>query len=380
MKIEILKKFIKKLYNNTKKIKNYLEGERELLLCQVDSLVEQKEKLVQEREYLEGERELLLCQVDSLVEQKEKLVQEREYLEGERELLLCQVDSLVEQKEKLVQERENIFYKPGHFYSPIPDFEEVFRNKERIFNTNSKNISGINLNEDNQLIFLEKLSNYFNQFPFTQENNSPYHYYTQNPAFSFTDALTLFSMLCYLQPRKVIEVGSGFSSAVIYDTNVNFLDNSIQSIFIEPFPDTLTQLFSKEEYQQLTLYKQKLQNFSPDFFHTLTQNDILFIDSSHVCKIGSDVNHLFTKILPSLQSGVVIHIHDIHFPFEYPEAWVREGRAWNEAYLLRSFLQFNSEFEILFWPSFIIQFHKNRWEKLVSTEFDGTGSIWLIKK
>jgi len=302
------------------------------------------------------------------------------YLQGERELLLCQVDSLIQQKEKLVQERENIFYKPGHFYSPIPDFEEVFRNKERIFNTTSKNIPGINLNEDNQLIVLEKLSNYFNDFPFPQEKTLQYHYYTQNPAFASTDALILFSMLCYLQPKKVIEVGSGFSSAVIYDTNLNFLDNRIQSIFIEPFPDTLTQLFSIEEYQQLTLYKQKLQNFSPDFFQTLTQNDILFIDSSHVCKIGSDVNYLFAEILPILPSGVVIHIHDIHFPFEYPEAWVNEGRAWNESYLLRSFLQFNSEFEILFWPSFILQFHKNQWQKLVSRVFDGTGSIWLVKK
>ncbi|MBW4673533.1 MAG: class I SAM-dependent methyltransferase [Desmonostoc geniculatum HA4340-LM1] len=350
MKIEIFKKLIK-LYSNAKKIKNYLEGERDILLCQVDSLLQQKEKLLQEREYLEGERNLLLCQVDSLLQQKEKLV----------------------------QERENIFYKPGHFYSPIPDFEEVFQNKERIFKTNSKNIPGINLNEDNQLIFLEKLSNYFKDFPFPQEKTSQYHYYTKNSAFSFTDALILFSMLCYLQPRKVIEVGSGFSSAVIYDTNLNFLDNSIETIFIEPFPDTLAELFI-QEFQKLTLYKQKLQNLSPDFFQTLTQNDILFIDSSHVCKIGSDVNHLFAEILPILESGVVIHIHDIHFPFEYPEAWVSEGRAWNESYLLRSFLQFNSEFEILFWPSFILQFHKNRWEKIVSRAFDGTGSIWLIKK
>lgn len=134
------------------------------------------------------------------------------------------------------------------------------------------------------------------------------------------------------------------------------------------------------QIDHLKLYEQKLQDISLSIFGTLTQNDILFIDSSHVCKIFSDVNYLFAKILPNLQPGVVIHIHDIHFPFEYPEAWVRERRAWNEAYILRSFLQFNSEFEILFWPSFMIQFHKNHWQKLVSREFDGTGSIWLIRK
>ena len=80
---------------------------------------------------------------------------------------------------------------------------------------------------------------------------------------------------------------------------------------------------------------------------TLEANDILFIDSSHVLKVGSDVHHLFAEVLPALKPGVYTHFHDIFFPFEYPYAWIQEGRYWTEAYALRAFLQFNTTFEIV---------------------------------
>jgi hypothetical protein len=89
----------------------------------------------------------------------------------------------------------------------------------------------------------------------------------------------------------------------------------------------------------------RLQDVDQEIFARLKANDILFIDSSHVAKIGSDVNHLMSEILPILAPGVHIHFHDIFYPFEYPRQWVEEGRAWNEAYLLEAFLSFNSEFE-----------------------------------
>ena len=83
----------------------------------------------------------------------------------------------------------------------------------------------------------------------------------------------------------------------------------------------------------------------------MRENDILFVDSSHVAKTQSDVVHLLFKILPSLNKGVIIHFHDILWPFEYPRLWLDDGRAWNEAYFLRAFLQFNSAFRILYFNS-----------------------------
>ena len=106
-----------------------------------------------------------------------------------------------------------------------------------------------------------------------------------------------------------------------------------------------------------------------------------FVDSTHVGKIGSDVNYLFNEILPSLQPGVVVHVHDIFYPFEYPRYWIEEGRAWNEAYMLRCFLQYNSAFNILLWNHFLAQFHSAYFQEHMPLCLANTGaSIWLRRR
>jgi hypothetical protein len=85
----------------------------------------------------------------------------------------------------------------------------------------------------------------------------------------------------------------------------------------------------------------------------LETDDILFIDSSHVTKVGSDVNQILFNVLPALRPGVLVHIHDIFWPFEYPAVWYAEGRAWNEIYLVRAFLEYNSAFEIVLFLSYL---------------------------
>ncbi|PON13546.1 hypothetical protein C2W62_33810 [Candidatus Entotheonella serta] len=151
-------------------------------------------------------------------------------------------------------------------------------------------------------------------------------------------------MLRRQHPRRVIEIGSGFSSSVMLDVNDLFLDNSVQFTFIEPYPERLFEQFRDDDQQRHTVIEKPLQDVLLSLFRELSAGDILFIDSSHVVKIGSDVAYILFHILPALQSGVLIHFHDILWPFEYPEDWIFEGRAWNEAYVLRSFLQFNHMF------------------------------------
>ena len=98
------------------------------------------------------------------------------------------------------------------------------------------------------------------------------------------------------------------------------------------------------------LVQTKIQHADKSLFSALEPNDILFIDTSHVAKAGSDVNYLLFEILPILKPGVLVHIHDIFLPDEYPKKWVIEdGRNWNEQYLVRAFLQYNPAFEIV-WP------------------------------
>jgi hypothetical protein len=126
--------------------------------------------------------------------------------------------------------------------------------------------------------------------------------------------------------------------------------------------------------------KKRLQDIDLDIFNKLSDGDILLIDSTHVSKIFSDVNLLLFEILPSLSKGVYIHFHDIFFPFEYPKSWMIEGRAWNEAYILRAFLQYNNCFSIEFFTSYLDFLYRDVLiEKLPLMKRSIGGSIWIKK-
>lgn len=119
--------------------------------------------------------------------------------------------------------------------------------------------------------------------------------------------------------------------------------------FIEPFPSNVVALLGAREQYKQNIIPHKLQEVPLDIFARLQSGDILFIDSSHVAKTGSDVLDYMFRIMPVLKPGVVVHIHDIFYPFEYPKDWIAtENRSWNEAYLVRAFLQENPKWSVLF--------------------------------
>jgi hypothetical protein len=124
-----------------------------------------------------------------------------------------------------------------------------------------------------------------------------------------------------------------------------------------------------------------LQEVDATVFKDLSEDDFLFVDSSHVSKTGSDVNRLFFDILPNLRRGVVVHFHDIFHPFEYPEEWVfDQKRSWNELYMLRSFLSFNESFEIVMFNTFMEHFHEGWFRKNMPRCLENRGgSIWIKK-
>jgi hypothetical protein len=137
------------------------------------------------------------------------------------------------------------------------------------------------------------------------------------------------------------------------DIDETWLDRSIDFTFIDPYSERLTALVHDSDLTQAKLITDPVQNISLDVFEALGQNDVLFIDSSHVCKLGSDVNYLLFDVLPTLKTGVWVHFHDVFWPFEYPLEWARQGVAWNESYFLRAFLQYNSQFEVTLFLSFL---------------------------
>jgi hypothetical protein len=160
------------------------------------------------------------------------------------------------------------------------------------------------------------------------------------------------------------------------DVHEHLLDQPIAFTFIDPYPARLRSLLRTED--QAEILPEQVQRIPLERFEALESGDILFIDSSHVAKTGGDVNFLVFEVLPRLKAGVRVHVHDIVYPFEYPREWALEGRAWNESYLLRAFLQYNTTYQIEMFPSYLTFLHQDWLDQRVSCWRDHIGcSIWL---
>jgi predicted O-methyltransferase YrrM len=274
-----------------------------------------------------------------------------------------------------------LFVPPGHFYSPIPALDDVRCDEQRLFPAVVPHeLPGIALNEVRQLAMLDELQPYYDSQPFDAEKTSNLRYWLENPSYGYSDAIFLHCMIRHARPRRIIEVGSGYSSCVMLDTSELFFDNRIACTFVEPYPERLRSLLRDDDLERIEILDRRLQEITLDRFRALEANDILFIDSTHVSKIGSDVNYIFAEILPALCPGVYVHFHDIIYPFEYPKEWIYEGRAWTEAYLLRAFLTFNHAYEIVLFNTFLERFHRDRFvRKMPLCLKNEGGSIWLLR-
>lgn len=268
---------------------------------------------------------------------------------------------------------------PGHFYSPIPSLDEVRRREGEIFRV-PREIPGVELQDAAQIELFHALSAYYSDQPFPEHRREGTRFFFENPMFSYGEALILHAMMRHLRPRRIIEIGSGYSSCAMLDTAEHFLGGAVQCTFIEPYPDSLRSLVGEEEFARLGVIALPVQDVGLEPFAALEVGDILFVDSTHVSKIGSDVNHIIFHVLPMLQSGVYVHFHDVPYPFEYSREWIYEGRAWNEAYLLRAFLQYNQEFRIAFFNSYFGSFHSALLGEEMPLALRGPGSsLWLRK-
>jgi predicted O-methyltransferase YrrM len=207
---------------------------------------------------------------------------------------------------------------------------------------------------------------------FSTPRDSEYCYL--NDYFSSPDAEVAYALVRSLHPRRLIEVGSGNSTllfrAAIRDGGLN-----TELVSIDPAPRTTI------EHAADRVVKRRLEQLpSVEIIDALSANDILFIDSSHDVRIGSDVVELFLKILPSLKEGVVVHVHDIFLPFEYPRDWIIENKwTWNEQYLVQGILQDSDRFEVL-WPGHYLQRTLFGFADHFNSAFVGTAaSLWLRK-
>jgi len=269
----------------------------------------------------------------------------------------------------------------GHFYSSIVLIDSI-KNKENVIwkEDSSDNIKSIELSKSVQLDLARKLACFYVENPFEATKKNGLRYYFENDYYSYTDGIVLYSMLRHFRPKRIIEIGSGFSSSLMLDTNEYYFNNSIDLTFIEPYTQRLNSLLKKNDKEKVKIIEMNVQEVPLKFFEELNSGDILFVDSSHVVKTGSDVNFIVFEILPILKQGVLIHFHDVFYPFEYPKEWVYEGRNWNEDYLLRAFLMYNSAFEIVFFSRYLHRFHKEVFESMPACYKNQGGNLWLKKK
>jgi hypothetical protein len=251
---------------------------------------------------------------------------------------------------------------------------------------------GVTFDVPAQLAVLKRLAGRFSAeclWPLTATDNAA-EFHLANENFSFGCAAALHCMLRDLRPARVIEIGSGNSSKVIARAlNLNMSDASVRASYkvIDPYPDKT--LLSSLPWPP-DCHSQRVERVELQTFSELTDNDVLFIDSGHTVRIGSDVNFLFLEVIPRLAPGVVVHVHDINLPYEYDRPYVAglEGtfrRLWTEAYLLQAFLAFNAEWEILLAMRYLQTAHPSDFRRAFP-QYDASihrlvsSSLWMRRR
>lgn len=270
----------------------------------------------------------------------------------------------------------------GHYYSPIVDPATVRDYWTKQQAATPRDIDHIGLDVDGMLAMLETWGRSAKAAGAKTGNDAVRADAGENSFFPFGDAWVLNRMIAAFRPRSIIEIGSGFSTMCMLGALEEHGIQGTRVTCIEPHPERLRGLLREGDTDKIELRECLVQNVDLSIFEQLGRNDILFVDSSHVLKTGSDVHFEFFHILPRLKEGVFIHFHDCMYPFEYPNRWVFTlNNSWNEIYMLRAFLMYNKAFRVHFWPSLIRSVRPDALERIDPRLVSKCGSaIWLQKQ
>lgn len=268
----------------------------------------------------------------------------------------------------------------AHFYEPVPDTRHLPESTWE-----SSDLVGIEMNDSAQVElltdFARRFGDEYGQIP-AEPTSDRSVFALANPSFGSVDAEILYSMVRSLAPRRVLEVGSGFTSLLIAQALQANAGGGHASSFtaVDPYPNST---ISAGLPGLTRVVESPVQRVPMDEFEALEDGDILFIDSSHVLGIGTDVQYLFLEVVPRLAPGVSVHIHDIFLPAEYPRAWVeQEHRFWNEQYLLQAFLSFNDSWDVVWAGNYMHENHSSELAEAISSYRPGRlpGSFWMRRR
>ena len=279
---------------------------------------------------------------------------------------------------KTIFNRVGVFPIREHYYEPLFNFSSIKHSLR-----DDRVLPGIKLNVSEQLALIGKFDYNSELLQFPLEQKEKLEFYYNNPSFVSGDAEYLYNIIRYFKPRRLIEIGSGFSTLMAVNAIcMNKSETSTyncEHICIEPYEmNWLKEIDVKLE-------RKLVENVDKSLFSSLSKNDILFIDSSHIIRPQGDVLFEYLEILPILNSGVIVHIHDIFTPKDYLNEWVLdEVRFWNEQYLLEAFLCNNSEFRVIGALNYLTHHYPQELSKCCPILKDQIadrepGSFWIVK-
>ncbi len=250
---------------------------------------------------------------------------------------------------------------PVHYYSCAIDLLEL--EKSRALWAKPSSLPGLEIELNAQLQLLGQIC-----LPFEKEyRGNPFYRkavgLNYGPGFGYIEAQVLHAVIRHSRPNQIIEVGSGVSTFCAHEALKHNGQGAI--VCIEPYPSKRLQELAVQE-QAIKLLRSPVQAVSLSLFEGLQNGDILFVDSSHVVKTGSDVNFIILEVLPRLQAGVIVHFHDIYLPYDYQRDLLVTFLHNNETALLRAFLCFNKHFNILFCLSHLHYERPNELRKIFS--------------
>jgi predicted O-methyltransferase YrrM len=237
---------------------------------------------------------------------------------------------------------------PAHYYAAEPNIIELERTRDTW--TRPSPMSGVEIDLDSQVQMLRRVC-----LPFQKEFRQNPHYRTASgrgfgAGFGYVEAQLLHAMLRSYKPRHIVEIGSGVSTYCAYQAlslNARGGNHPCDITCIEPYPSDALRALA-EAQPSVNLIAKPVQAVELDLYSVLERGDVLFVDSSHVVRAGGDVNHIILGVLPTLAPGVLIHFHDIYFPYDYQRDVLTTFLHANETSLLHAFLMFNQCFRILF--------------------------------
>ncbi len=280
-----------------------------------------------------------------------------------------------ERKLKLFYEAEKmgVHILPTHFYSPTPTTTELL-NLDWVQGLAEK---PINFERDICYNLLDEFKKYKLELKDIPLKSNEGDFYWDNPAMDAADASLYYYMIRHYKPKHVIEIGSGYSTLLAAKAAAKNEETTFEAI--EPYP---MDFLKKDIIGLKKLIPQKIQEVPFDVFDKLEANDILFVDNSHVCKTGSDVNHIILKLLSRLREGVIIHFHDIFLPYEMPQNWVmNKAIFWNEQYLLQALLLGGKTYKTLLPVHWLGMNMEEKLKEIILPEMEkySGGSYWIQK-